>query len=226
MKNIGFRVPLSMLVIYGAVGFIPALPAFADIKQDIRKAYVDGNVKGSIRSQHSALALFTRIFDEFDKDGNGLGQTDIDNFKVVESARRRASNAERILRLDLDGDMRVTRQEVEAEIKTEMSRSFNLIPKNEEQKKDLERRFSSGVSQLMSSDKNGNGQIENLEFYEPINGIRRDEDIEEATAFAQLMVAADPNGDGTLTQVEAGLLIAQTLEGADEEIDKLRAAKE
>lgn len=188
-------------------------PALADAIQDIRKLYFELVPSGG--SNSSALATFSGLFLEIDRDGNGVSLQDIDLVEKVWSAQARSQIIVEKLRYDLDGDLVVTRQEVELYLEYEIGRRLRRTSGSgnaEMQKRELAKR----VDKIMKADANGNGQIEGIEMSAVDTERNRDYGGRNWQAtLARAMLKADPDGNGVLTEAETFALLGQVFAGLE-----------
>jgi hypothetical protein len=189
--------------------------AFADDAaiQEIRKVYLESSQSGGDNS--SALNKFSRIFMEIDRDGNGVSLQDVDLSEKVRTAQSRAQIASQKLKYDLDGDLIVTRQELESVLGYEMGRGMRrqsdaAIAAN------IKREVAMRADKIMKADADGNGQLSGVEVSKPDPERNRDYGgFAQQTALARAMLKADPNGDGVLTEAETFTILGQGFSGME-----------
>ncbi len=192
----------------------------ADARQDIRDAYIEAYGKRGMGGG-GALQVFAQIFQQYDRDGNGIEEAEVNSFERVQTAANRAGVASQNLRFDLNGDLRVTREEMAEALEAQGGRYRGGRQMTEAQKKQMQQRFDQQIAQMFKPDQDGNGVIEGAEIYAPSfdNGSREDY-MRPAFAFVRVLLKADPNNDGKLTQAEGSLLLSQSLDGVDDDIAK------
>ena len=212
---------MQMLKWSGAI-FILALSgqsvAFADDAaiQDIRKLYLESSQTSGDTS--SALNKFSRLFMEIDRDGNGVSMEDIDLAEKVRTAQTRAQIAAQKLKYDLDGDLVVTRDELESVLAYETGRGMRrqsdaAILAN------FKREIAARADKIMKADADRDGQLSGIEVSKADPERNRDHGgFAQQAALARAMLKADPNGDGVLTEPETfeilGKVFARTENGA------------
>lgn len=130
-----------------------------------------------------------------DRKGDGLDATDIRLARDINGAQMRANVVSEVLRQDLDGNMEVTREEIEQATRRSDVR-FSL---------EIER-------QLGRFDSNGDGKITIAEAL-AARRERRPSDRLEA------LLALDPSGDGRITARELRSLAEKTFTGVDSDND-------
>lgn len=207
------------LFLWPSAVFVLVLPwegaALADDAaiQDIRKLYLESSQTGGDTS--SALNKFSRLFMEIDRDGNGVSLQDIDLAEKVRTAQTRAQIAAQKLKYDLDGDLVVTREELESVLAYETGRGMRrqsdaAILAN------FKREIAMRADKIMKADANGDGQLSGLEV------SNRDPDRNwdnivfiQQTALARAMLKADPNGDGILTEAEIFEILGKVFAGTE-----------
>jgi hypothetical protein len=201
------------VLLAGCAVFAMSKPAGADQKNDIRKAYIESFGE---RNSGTVILTMSRLFQELDPEGNGITEENIGFVEKLTTAQVRASAVGSWLPMDLDGDLRISRDEV-----TSLTMRHGQRQVGEKQKKRFLDQQSKHLNKLFEADKDGNGFIEGAEFFNSPEKSLYDGRREFAsTSFARELLKADPNDDGILTQTEAMLLATQALEGVDEEIFK------
>ncbi len=200
------------------------LQALADPLQDLRAVYVD--MQRDFGEQN-LLNVIAQSFQQFDRDGDGLEKEEIDSAEAIHIAQFRSRYASQWLMSDLNGDARVSREELGDIFRRQRFRTTRM---NDFQKKRLDQELEDYLAEAMQADKDSNGVIEGVELYLPQRKEQlnaRDEiDRHNPTRFARAMVAADPNADGVLTESEAAGFLATALAGVEEDIKKKIAEEE
>jgi hypothetical protein len=182
---------------------------------DIRSAYIESygqNQNGSV------LQVLASLFQQFDRSGDGIDAVDIELFEKQQLAQMHAGTASQWLRMDLNADLKVSREEIENSMDRYRRRPGVMT---EQQSKRMSAELNKQVDALSSADADGNGAIEGPELYTPQHK-GRDETayFSKATAFVKALLKADPNGDGKLIETEAALISSQALEGVDAQISQ------
>lgn len=133
-----------------------------------------------------------------DRMGDGLDHGDVIFAKLRTAAQQRAGEIGRVLRYDLDGDLKVTREEID------QSQSNVLV---------MARRQSASESELSRYDKDGDGTITIQEAAANATRNRRSD--------YQLsgLLALDPNSDGQLTAKELRKLAERHFSTVDTDDD-------
>jgi Ca2+-binding EF-hand superfamily protein len=130
-----------------------------------------------------------------DRDGNGLDAGDVKLARNIAAAQARASVAGELLRQDLDGDLVVTREEIEQAARRSDSRY----------RPDLDR-------QLGQFDRNGDGRITITEALAARRERRPSDRLDALLALA-------PNGNGRITARELRSLAEKTFAAVDDDGD-------
>jgi Ca2+-binding EF-hand superfamily protein len=192
----------------------------ADVQTDLRQAYID--MFGRSGGMNTLNAIGAQ-FQQYDRNGDGLQQSEIDVADAQFKAQGRAQFASMWLANDLDGDLRVTRDEVEILV----SRQFAYGRQgamSAEQKEQMKQQLRAQSATLMEVDIDKNGTIEGQELYQPQQRqnpqMIRDMERINPLRLAKALIAADPNQDGTLTLTEAAGLVATMLDSVESEADK------
>lgn len=207
----------ACLLLWPSAVFVLALPlqgaALADDAaiQDIRKLYLESSQASGDFS--SALNKFSRLFMEIDRDGNGVSIQDVDLAEKVRTAQTRAQFAAQKLRYDLDGDLTVTREELEATLAYETGRNMRrqsdaAILAN------IKRQVAERADKFMQADADGDGKLSGIEVSKPDPERNRDYGgFTQQVALARAMLKADPNGDGKLTEAEIFEILGKVFAG-------------
>lgn len=126
-----------------------------------------------------------------DRQDDGLDSADVKLVRDMAAAQMRADLASKLLQQDLDGDMVVTREEIE---------------RGSSQASDY---LASEIDRQISQfDSNGDGKIALAEALATQRGKRRSDRLDG-------LLALDPNRDGKLTALELRSLAEQTFAGID-----------
>lgn len=207
------------LLLWPCAVFVLALPwegaALADEAaiQDIRKLYLESSQASGDNS--SALNKFSRLFMEIDRDGNGVSLQDVDLAEKVRTAQTRAQFAAQKLKYDLDGDLVVTREELESVLAFESGRGMRrqsdaAILAN------IKRDIAARADKIMKADTDGNGRLSGIEVSNPDPERNRDYGgFAQQTALARAMLKADPNGNGVLTEAETFEILGKVFAGTE-----------
>jgi len=209
---------MQMLKWSGAI-FILTLPgqsiAFADDAaiQDIRKLYLESSQMSGDTS--SALNKFSRLFMEIDRDGNGVSLQDIDLAEKVRTAQTRAQIAAQKLKYDLDGDLVVTREELESVLAYETGRGMRR-QSDAAMLANFKREIAVRADKIMKADADRDGQLSGIEVSKADPERNRDHGgFAQQTALARAMLKADPNGDGVLTEPETFEILGKVFAGTE-----------
>jgi hypothetical protein len=197
--------------------------AFAEEAKDIKQAYIEAF------GQHgngTLLDNLARVFQQFDTDGKGITAESLSTVETMIISQRRAGYAGQWLIFDLNGDLRVTREEFEM-MNSQRRFGGRKLSQNAERNLRMANELKKRVDSAFKSDLNGNGFIDGIELYEPQHQRERQFGNETSIIeFAKALLRSDRNGDGVLTQPEAFQLAADFLSGADEEIIATRERKQ
>ncbi len=196
--------------------------AMAAPNNNVRDAYLDsfGQQQGM-----TVLQALASVFQQFDREGDGIETVDLDFFESIQNAASNANLASQWLRYDLNGNLSVSRQEVEEMLGShQFGMSANSM--NERQKKQIAAQLKKNLDEMFANDLDGNGSIEGVELYRPTNKARDDRSYRQGyMPFAKAMLKADPNRDGKLTQAEAASIAGESLDGVDDELAKIFVEK-
>jgi Ca2+-binding EF-hand superfamily protein len=151
---------------------------------------------------------------------DGLDSRDIETVELTHASDERARRIRDLLIYDLDGDGRVTREEV-----VRVSRAKFTPRGNQAQSPALEKRIGLKVDAIMQADSNGDNTIttDEMRAYDPEKGKRRrtrDVDVLKA------LLALDPNKDGRLTSDELTRAAEETYRRYDADGDRVISADE
>lgn len=198
-----------------ALGLSLGGPAYADEAaiKEIRQLILESSGSGGDNS--SAFTRFSGLFLEIDRDGNGMSLQDVELVEKVRTAQTRAQTAVEKLRYDLDGDLVVTRQELESVLAYESGRRMRRLS-DAAVAANLKREVASRADRIMKADTDGNGQLSGKEVTEPDPERNRDYNrFNQQTSLARAMLKADPNGDGILTEAETFAVLGQVFSGLE-----------
>jgi hypothetical protein len=174
---------------------------------EIRSLLVQRNTPGLI-----VLSEASRLLSDIDRDGNGLDQNDIDQATLIKVAWRRAGTISRNLVYDLNGDLIVTRQEIEITKNYQMllhvSRATGIREVNARK-----RQRDQLIDHIMRGDVNGDQKLEGLEL-SFLGKISKEMWQYEfiSVDFAQALIKADPNSDGVVTDSEIRAILSKVAE--------------
>ncbi|MDO8291134.1 MAG: hypothetical protein Q7T44_18125 [Parvibaculum sp.] len=155
------------------------------------------------------LNIIPRLLERFDRDDNGLDARDIALSEQKAQAQIRANAASQFLRMDLDGDNKVTRQEV-SDTSAQRQHSTQALIDNQ-------------VRRAMRDDKNGDGVLtlsEALASAEA-HGCRR-----PTADFGEQLLALDPGKNGHLTSAELSTIATGLFKTYDSNSDGVISTKE
>lgn len=215
----------GLLAASSIVGYTIAGTAAAEENVDIRQAYIGAfgqNGNGTV------LDNLARVFQQLDSDGQGITADSIQFIETVITSQRRGYIAGEWLRYDLNGDLRVSREEF-AGWTSQRKFGGRKAGMNAAQKLRVSTEMQKRLDSAFKSDLNDDGFIDGVELYQPPErrGEARERDRElSVTEFAKSLLKSDRNGDGVLTQLEASQLAAETLVGVDEQIIKTLERRE
>lgn len=177
-----------------------AAPASADAKAELKNSLVE--FAAETGGAENLLALVARVLAEVDRDGDGLRKAEIDFAEAVFGAQERASLATARLRFDLDGDLAVSKDEIERSMVYQLGRA-RQAGSNAAMKERLKRQVQQQVQQLMVTDADGDGVLRGGEVTaadpQRPSGNRRSKFLDVARA----LLAADPNNDGVVSEAES-----------------------
>lgn len=195
--------------------------ALADEKQDIRNAYMA--VIGDYGT-NNPLNAFSNVFTTIDRDQNGINQAEVSLFESRDAAQQRGATVGQWLSLDLNGDFKVSRQEIESLFDKSKALRLTRDP-TDDAKRRIQEETDKQVLEMMRADIDSSGTVESSEMFNPIHGEAKGRFTLGIAELARALVSADPNKDGILTQVEASMLLASSLAGVENEVEELRAKK-
>ena len=132
--------------------------------------------------------------------------SDVGTYQKINDARRRSQLLVRVLSFDLDGNMEVTREEIEQAVTFQSGYSFQAPMQ-------LKRMVDQQTNLLMQNDKNGDGKLSGNELTLPIAN-ENPMNAEDITAgLGKALLAADPNKDDRITQTEILQILAHVSDG-------------
>ena len=209
----------ARLLLWPSAVFVLTLPwqgaALADDAaiQEIRKLYFESSQAS--RDNSSLLNKFSRIFAELDRDGNGVSLQDVDLAEKVRTAQARAQFAAQKLRYDLDGDLVVSREELESVLAYETGRNMRR-QSDEAFLANFKREIAERADKIMKADTDGDGKLSGIEVSNPDPERNRDNGgFAQQTALARAMLKADPNDDGLLTDAEIFAILGKVFAGTE-----------
>jgi hypothetical protein len=195
---------------------------WADTKSELRQSYVEAFGDQGLSS--SVLEIVSRTFNTFDRDGTGISLAEIEHGETLQLAQLRAYTASRTLTFDLNGDLVVSRAEVEEAVMLQAGRHIMRLSENQKQKERALQNLKERVDLTMAADKNADGVIAGHEIYFAQNADRIDQQFKAfGGGFARALLKADPNQDGTLTEIEVSTVLAENLGGIEVDIAKAEA---
>jgi hypothetical protein len=154
-----------------------------------------------------SLTALAKLFSSLDVNGNGVSLAELSQAEKIWDAASRASNAQRALAYDLDGDFVVTRQEIEAVLDFRRRQPGSPIRFHPAE---VKREIKAFVERALAGDANKNGSLEGMEFLSararPGSGKFRL--FVSPYELIHALLDADPNSDGLLTEAESHVLLA------------------
>jgi hypothetical protein len=169
-----------------------------------------------------SLTVLAKLFSSLDVNGNGVSPAELSQAEKIWDAASRASNAQRALAYDLDGDFVVTRQEIETVLdfrRRQPGSPIRLRPA------EVEREIGAFVERALAGDANKNGSLEGMELLSararPGSGKFRL--FVSPYELIHALLDADPNSDGLLTEAESHVLLA-AIAGPNNSADKEQIA--
>jgi hypothetical protein len=206
------RLALNATVLCSVATSIASAQSDSNTNSDIRGAYIESYGQSP---NTSILQVLSSVFQQFDRKGDGIDLADIGAFEKQQAAQMNAGLASQWLRMDLNADLKITRDEVESS----MNQYRRRVATSDAQTKRINGELKKQVDTLFLADADSNGTIEGTELYRPQRqGENQNNYAEKATAFVRALLKIDPNGDGTITETEAAYIASQALEGVDTQI--------
>lgn len=157
---------------------------------------------------------------QYDTDLNGLDAEDIESVEDANEVRLRADRVRKVLINDVDGDGRVTREEVETTVRRQSRSRRGVTPPLE-----TDKRLQQMVATVMQADSDGDNVITFDEMRAPPKAQRTGHRRAESSA-AKTLLTLDPNKDGRLTAEELTKLANDTFERFDKDGSGLLSADE
>src|SRR5262249_53950114 len=148
--------------------------------------------------------------EQIDRNGDGIELAEVEFYDNYMTAQKRSGWAAQKLRFDLDGDLMITRDEVEKVVLFQRGRLVGSVPEER-----LKRELAKSVDQIMQADSNQDGRLEGPEIYTAIPQQTDYARTDRNSAIARALLALDPNGDNRLTEVESFAILGKAFEGAD-----------
>lgn len=138
---------------------------------------------------------------QYDLDRNGIDSNDIAIAESVDAAGRRAAQVSTTLRYDLDGDSRVTENEVRRSLEFQQGRQMQQGVEEAQRRTMMERQ----LVQVLALDLDHDGSISIAEMLSAEDtGNRQPETKYESL---RLLLLNDPNGDGRVTPAELEAIV-------------------
>jgi hypothetical protein len=208
------RLALNATLLCSVAPSMANAQAASDSNSDIRSAYIESYGQSP---NTGILQVLSSVFQQFDRKGDGIDLTDVDTFEKQQAAQMNAGLASQWLRMDLNADLKITRDEVENSMNQYRRRGVTSEAQNNRINSELKRQ----VDALFMADADRNGMIEGSELYRPQRqGENENSYTEKTTAFVKALLKGDPNSDGKLTEAEAAFIASQALEGVDVQISQ------
>jgi Ca2+-binding EF-hand superfamily protein len=196
-------------------------------------------VEPSIRPGATLQQVKERVRDYFynlDFDGTGVSARSYDIFLQQHRAKERATQINRLLALDLDGDGVITREEMETVARIYAASTAARLPADP--RPDQERRRAGMATQIahwLKYDRNGDGRItidevlaaaeDELDAREKADG--RPREARRAHLVAELVpLALDANGDGIVSLDEYDAAVEAAFREYDDDGDGVISAAE
>ena len=184
-------IPLFALTAAGA-GIASIMPTPQDVGSPKATDVLVEQIRPGISLEQYIAQLVSELR-QADRDGDGLDAGDIKLARDIAAAQARASVVGEVLRQDLDGDLVVTREEIERAARRSRSRP------------DLDRQFG-------RFDSNGDGRIT---IPEALAARRERHSSDRLNA----LLALAPDGNGRITARELRSLAEKTFAGVDNDGD-------
>lgn len=190
---------------------ILAAPAFGQQQPTAVKdepTYLAGLIQEGQPREMYIFAILTMLR-RYDVNQDGLDAGDIEIMEATEAARLRAQNVRNILIYDLDGDGRVTRDEVKRVVLGRPRGAFGTLPQQT-----LTSAIDRQINTIMKPDTNGDNVItyDEMRAYKPEG---RASSSAQQIEMLRALLALDPNKDGQLTVNELTKLAEETFRRYD-----------
>lgn len=176
------RILLVSLVALPGVAML-ALAAQAGETGPAYSQHVVGKLRAG-NEQKDYIEELPRLIERYDSDGDGLDRADLERERQRQLARHRASKANEMLKMDLNADNKVTREEATAFWSSARKPATNI-----EQK----------INRLMADDTDHDGE---LTLEETLASVQTATACLPYLGIPSDILAADPNDDGRVTQEE------------------------
>lgn len=159
------------------------------------------------------IARAMRPFDQMSPDGGAISRQDLNDKRDIAAAQRRASNVNSVLRYDLNGDFKVTADEVRLVMQKEYARRTRSGPAGA----DAQSRVNANAESFFSShDANKDGFIDVPEAaVEPARPFLRAEQPSKLEQLAETSLGAD----GQVTRAEVKTYAERTFAAIDKNRD-------
>jgi hypothetical protein len=201
------RWTLTATILCGIATAVANAQTTSTANSDVRSAYLESF--GQLPNA-SVLQVLASLFQQFDRAGDGIDAADIDYSEKQQAAQVHSNIAAQWLRMDINADLKISREEVEGSLGRFRMRNGILT---KDQKKRMDEELKKQVDVSFQVDADHNGIIEGIELYTPQQNRNNDSDyIDKNIAFVKALLKADPNGDGKVTQTEAGFIASQSLD--------------
>lgn len=162
---------------------------------------------GSATTRSTMKMLVDRVMRQYERqdvDGGGITASDATLSEELNAASRRASRMQRYIRLDLNGDGILTREEGERALKKDANKPLrsaagNIQPTPDQVTETLRRL----MEQRMPKDANGDGKVTLVEMYAAANALATRRKIQSRYAKARMIgMEFDANKDKIVQRAE------------------------
>lgn len=201
--------PKKALAIAAAVSLAQLASGASNAQNKTRSALVEAYqlFAQSNGDKSQRRAALSELFLSLDHDGNGISTAEYNQAEAISNARQRAFYAQNVLAYDLDGDLAVTRKEIETVLDFKPRHPLTSLTPAE-----IELENNAAVERKMAGDANNNGSLEGGELLSaPVHRNYGDRRQVKVSPFALIhaLLNADPNADGLLTAAETVALLAE-----------------
>lgn len=165
-------------------------------------------------------------FYSVDADGNGISQSDFDLLDDLESARRRARHVTPLLQRDLNGDGRITKQELEKFFLKQATRPMRSglisIQPTEAQIRDIQQRLVQGA---LRADQNKDGVLDFAELMADAENNNRKQRW-RGRYDGRIPWSFDANKDGVIALSEFEMVVDRVVATLDQDRDGVASERE